>query len=441
MNQTQIPLDPEFGARGVVSLPFPGVLGSVPVAIRELKDEKLIVVLSTTESQNSPSKVVRLNEDGSLDSTFGDGGVAPIKTPSEVFLFPRFLHLAGDGKFLIVGTAYSNEQVELAVVRQFENGDMDPSFGTAGLKLINVASLIGAKANVQVMTGRHNDKKSDGYVGLEGGVNYAVQADGKILLCCTVSYVFDEDQQGMVIRLNPDGSLDVSFNGIGFVLIDLPNIKRRWNYALAVVAHENGSIVVCGNFVRHDSDEAPEAYFVCYDPNGHINPQFGNNNSGLVVITRPGYRLNLASMALMPGTNGLSSIIALGSASDDGMIVMLTPTGSFNLVFNKGQPLYTRLLKDGEKWLRRGIQRDSRGIPVALILSGRGSGDWVGEHTSLLTAKYAFGGTLKEFTEFNDPSGMDYFRDCIVLANNKIVVSGFVSGSFSMSGNVLRYLG
>ncbi|MGY2443196.1 hypothetical protein [Pseudomonas sp. SDO52101_S400] len=440
MNQTQIPLDPGFGAGGVVSLPFPDVLGSTPVAIRELKDEKLIVILGTTESQNSPSKVVRLNADGSRDSTFGEGGIAPIVTPPEVFFSPRFLHLAGDGKFLIVGTAICDEQVELAVVRQFENGDMDHSFGTAGLKRINVASLIGAKANVQVMTGHHDDKKSDDIAGLEGGVNYAVQADGKILLCCTVFYGFD-DLQGMVIRLNPDGSLDVSFNGIGFVLIDLPNIKRRWNYALAVIAHENGSVVVCGDFVRHDSNEKPEAYLVCYDPNGHINPQFGNNNSGLVVITRPGYWLSLASMALMPGTNGLSAIIALGSASDDGMIVMLTPTGSFNLVFNNGEPLYTRLLKSGEKWLRRGIQRDSGGIPVALIVSGRGSGDRVGEHTSLVTARYKFDGTMSVFTEFNDERGIDNFRDCIVLANNKIVVGSYVSGPFPMRGNVLRYLG
>ncbi|WP_236192307.1 hypothetical protein [Pseudomonas glycinae] len=440
MNQAQIPLDPEFGVGGVVSLPLPGISGSIPVAMRELNDEKLIVILRTTESQNSPSKVVRLNVDGSVDSTFGNGGSAPIVTPPQVFLSPSLLHLARDGKFLIVGTARCNNQVELAVVRQFENGDMDHSFGTAGLKCINVASLIGAKANVQVMTGRHDDKKIDDIAGLEGGVDYAVQADGNILLCCTVFYGFD-DLQGMVIRLNPDGSPDVSFNGRGFVLIDLPNIQRRWNYALAVIAQENGNVVVCGDFVRHDSDEQPEAYLVCYDQNGHINPQFGKNNSGLVLITRPGYWLSLTSMALMPGANGLSGIIALGSASDDGMIVMLTPTGSFNLVFNNGQPLYTRLLKNGEKWFRRGIQRDSRGIPVAIIVSGRGSGDFVDERTSLVTARYQFDGTLNGFTEFNDGRGIDIFGDCIVLAKNKIVVSGYVIGPSPMPGNVLRYLG
>ncbi len=447
MSQIQNPLDPEFGKGGVVTLPFPDIVGSSPTALLEMQDEKLIVILGTTESQNSPSKMVRLNTDGSLDQTFGDKGVVELSTPG-VWFSPRFLHLGDDDKFLTFGTAISgSEQVELAIVRQLKNGDMDKSFGTDGLKLIDVVSLIGASASAQLMIRRHNDKRADSFAELGGGFNYFVQEDGRILLCCTVLFGFD-DLAGLVFRLNSDGSPDLSFHGLGFVQIELPGIERLWNYALAVVAQGDGSVVVSGDFVRHDSNEAPEAYIICYHQNGQINPQFGNNNNGLVVITRTGYWLSLASMRLMPSVNSDKGIIAIGSAGDDGMVVVLTSKGAFNLVFNNGKTLYTRLLEQGEKWLRAGIQTDSGGNSTKIILAGRGSGDFVDEKTSILTARFQFSGVLDTtfgengFNEFINPQGINRFLDGAVLGNNNIVASGSVRvATPPVQGYVLRYLG
>ncbi|WP_454836469.1 hypothetical protein [Pseudomonas lini] len=448
-------LDPAFGAEGIVALPFKDVVGSIPSAVLALPQNKLLIALSTTQPQESPSKVARLKEDGSLDGSFGQDGIVAIPFADDTWFSPRHLRPTANGGWLVIGSAkHPLRSEELAVVRQLEDGRLDATFGDNGKVLINLDELLGSKAGAttRLMTRRHDiDEKAVEGSESGGGVSVTEQADGKILLVGTVLYDFD-DLQGIVMRLNQDGTLDNSFNGAGFVRVELPGFERRWNYASAVAVQEDGKVVVSGDFSHQDSSRTPSAYIIRYDQSGRVDTQFGDDRNGVVNIIQDGRALDLGSLRLLPGTNGISGIIALGvtEAGGDrrGLIVVLNPSGSFNRVFNGGKPLVSNLTDQGEMWQRSGLQKNQQGNVVAIIVSGQGGSGFLNEQSSLVTARYLLDGSLDKtfgsdgFVEFNDARAIDIFRDCVVLADNKIIVSGYVAfGPLPLPGNVLRYLG
>ncbi|MEY4863984.1 MAG: hypothetical protein RLZ51_2079, partial [Pseudomonadota bacterium] len=133
--------------------------------------------------------IVRLNADGSLDSNFGGDGKTIISTGGSSNYFGHKVLLQSDGSILIVGSStddYTSYFVSL--VRLKADGSLDPTFGNDGLVTISDAST---------------------YVRTSYGA--ALQPDGKILIA---GHTYG--QSGLdfsLIRLNPDGSLDTTFNG------------------------------------------------------------------------------------------------------------------------------------------------------------------------------------------------------------------------------------
>lgn len=63
-------LDPTFAQDGVLTLPIPGIAGDEAAAVLALPDAKLLVAIPLTGA-NAPVAIARLNDDGSLDETFG----------------------------------------------------------------------------------------------------------------------------------------------------------------------------------------------------------------------------------------------------------------------------------------------------------------------------------------------------------------------------------
>ena len=139
-------------------------------------------------------------------------------------------------------------------------------------------------------------------------------------------------------------------------------------------------------------------------------------------------------------------VVAVGTADHDGdregLIVSLNPSGSFNLVFNNGKPLFSSFTEHGVSWRRCVLQTDGK-----LVFSGQGGGALVNENSSVVTARYKSDGSQdvkfagKGWAVFNSESGIDMFRGCAVMADNRVVVSGYVSfAPPPLQGYVLRYL-
>src|SRR4051794_23805760 len=74
---------------------------------------------------------------GDLDLTFGTSGLAQIQTVSNV---PAALVLQTDGKTVVGGThVVPGHAPEAFLERYLTDGRLDPSFGTAGLALIDAS--------------------------------------------------------------------------------------------------------------------------------------------------------------------------------------------------------------------------------------------------------------------------------------------------------------
>ena len=108
-----------------------------------------------------------------------------------------------------------------------------------------------------ILTHRHDDKNGEKSSRGAGDVGVAAvgQQDGRIVLVSTVFFEFDH-LKGIALRLNVDGSLDTSFNQKGFVLVELPGITHRWNYAAGVAVQQDGKVLVCGDFSREACDDS-----------------------------------------------------------------------------------------------------------------------------------------------------------------------------------------
>ena len=441
-------LDPAFASGGKLELPFEGVVGRFPESVASLPDKKMLLLFSASSSEKSVPKVARLLENGTLDSTFGKQGIAEIPSRAGAVFSARHLRLLDIGGWLVTGTVeHSNGSVDLAVVRQLADGRMDTSFGPEkdGMVTVNVYDLIESRSppDANFLTRRHDDKnveKSSAEAGGFGMLGVGL-LDGKIVLSSTVFFAFDY-LRGFVLRLNADGSLDKTFNEKGFVLVELPDIAHRWNYASGLAVQPDGKVLVCGDFSRATSDESPDAYVIRYDQHGKVDASYGDNKNGLVTITDSSQWLDLDSMVLKPD----GGLLATGAASlelrRDGLIVALNSSGSFNLVFNNGKPLFSRFTEHGVAWERCVLQTDGK-----LVVSGQGGAAFLDEKSSVVTARYNLNGSLdkafvgKGWAVFNHENGDDIFRGCTVTDDRRIVVCAYTAfGTPPYPGYVLRYL-
>ena len=187
---------------------------TVGVDAQPLADGKILLLSASQRIfQNNfvfDTTVVRLNADGTLDSTF--------KAATNVFpLGKRAERLAVDrqGRFFVLGSFENyNGQARTRIARFLADGTLDPSF-------------VQATINGEVM-------------------ELAEQLNGKLVIVGAFTQV-DGQPRSLVARLNADGSHDPSFNpGAGLTTTGGQNVA----YDVALLP--TGEILVAGTFNRAD---------------------------------------------------------------------------------------------------------------------------------------------------------------------------------------------
>jgi uncharacterized delta-60 repeat protein len=189
-------LDTTFNVPGDGKLLLPiGAASDFGNAVALQSDGKLLVVGGCSVSAQSDFCAARLNLDGTLDGSF----VGPNNTATGSFTFP--IGIAGDsatavavqpdGKIVIAGSCLNSNKFEHCVARLTTTGAYDANFkGPSG--------TANGRFQFPVTLGTGNDPVSA----------VAITVDGKILLMggCTSDFC--------ITRLNVDGSFDSSFDGI-----------------------------------------------------------------------------------------------------------------------------------------------------------------------------------------------------------------------------------
>lgn len=125
-------LDSSFGTGGkVITSINSGADKAYAVALQT--DGKIIVAgMTTNASTGKDFACLRYNSDGTLDSTFGTSGIVTndVQTGSDDVVYS--IAIQADGKIILAGYSDDGSNKNAALIRLNTNGTLDTSFGTSG---------------------------------------------------------------------------------------------------------------------------------------------------------------------------------------------------------------------------------------------------------------------------------------------------------------------
>jgi uncharacterized delta-60 repeat protein len=125
-------LDTSFGTGGKVTTIVPGTANSVADAVAIQNDGKIVIVGRATQTQGGPIILVaRYTSAGVLDTSFSGDGINTYAVGSISWAWD--LAIDSNGKIVAAGTAISGPTNVVVVVRVNTNGTPDTSFGSGGV--------------------------------------------------------------------------------------------------------------------------------------------------------------------------------------------------------------------------------------------------------------------------------------------------------------------
>ncbi|HSQ16830.1 MAG TPA: delta-60 repeat domain-containing protein [Anaerolineales bacterium] len=335
---------------------------------------------------------------GALDPTFsGDGRVMTNIGYSDEWGYGVVVQ--PDGKTVIAGYTFTGNSNDIAVARYNPDGGLDTTFGDGG----SVATDINFK---------------DDY-----GRAVALQTDGKILVAGTA---WEVDTNFTLVRYNPDGSLDSSFDGDGKLMTNFLGKDE----AYAMLVQPDGKILVAGSKTTTYADIA----LARYNADGSLDTAFSGDGmltTDFASSTDVGYAIAL---------QGDLKIIVAGYATTPGgkdfFLVRYNADGSLDTTFG-GDGLLTTDFAGGNDQV------------YALALPGDGkilaAGHATGATQDFALARYNADGSLDMTFDGDgllttDFGGLgDYGRAVGLGAGGKIVVAGYVDHPSNDTFALARY--
>ncbi len=360
--QSNSTLDLSFGDNGIVRTDF-GRLYEYGTGMLIQEDQKIVVVGRSCEEKYTvcDAVAVRYNTDGSLDATFGEAGIVMLDFGNDENVY--HVGLQSDGKIILCGFSEDkNEHNDLLLIRLNTDGSIDSTFANNGVminenhfftyegkmvmqpddKIVTLGYYF-ESSSAQFMVNRYTaDGFPDSTFGNAGvsypyqsvnGVNYphdiVMQEDGKILFCGEHGYYIYKN--ACILRLLPDGSLDTTFSDDynGVAEYNLGN-GYCYNYALAV--QSDGKILTAG-IASYDAPLGRQLFVIRTDEFGAYDNTF--NQSGLLKFNYDGLGLNLT---LIDITSDNKIIVAgiidyKGQRGVDCILARITEDGQLDKTF------------------------------------------------------------------------------------------------------------
>jgi len=232
-------LDPSFSGGKVTTSISGNADHAIDLAIQP--DGKIVAVGFTKPTAGTFAfALVRYNPDGTLDTTFDTDGIVSTSI-NGVDDQARDVVLQTDGKIVVVGWTRIGANLDTAVVRYNSNGSLDTSFDLDGIVVTSVSA------------------------GNDSGHDVVIQPDGKIVVAGDATNATDDFA---ILRYNPNGSLDTAFDVDGIVTTD---IGGNVNSCRGIALQSDGKIVAGGN---SNNGANFDFAVVRYNPNGSLDVSF-----------------------------------------------------------------------------------------------------------------------------------------------------------------------
>ncbi len=269
------------------------------------------------------NRIVRLNVDGTVDSSFGTG--------TGFNNTVRSIALQNDGKIIVGGdfTSYNGVTAN-RIIRLNADGSIDTVFGIGFnsivrciLVLSDTTIIIGGEftsfngtiSNRGISINQDGSIGGNFTVGFNGGVYSVAIQSGKFIVGGSFTS-FDGNAVNRIVRLNVDGTFDSTFIiGSGFD-----------NTVRSVAVQSDGKVIIAGAFITYNASVANR--IVRLDTNGA---------NDLTFVTGTGFDNTLSKIDIQ--TDG--KIIAGGfyssyNGTTENNIVRLTTTGGIDPTFITG---------------------------------------------------------------------------------------------------------
>jgi uncharacterized delta-60 repeat protein len=367
-------------------------------------DGKLVVAGYSTSGGSANFAVVRYNVDGSLDTTFNAAGKLVTDIGSASSDEGKSITLQVDGKLVVAGYSTSGGSENFALVRYNVDGSLDTTFNGTG-KLV---TDIGSNAS-------------------DIGNSVAVQADGKLVVAGISSGSGSHDLA--VVRYNPDGGLDTTFNGTGKLVTDIGGMTA--DQCKSVTVQADGKLVVAG---ISNSGGLENFAVVRYNPDGSLDTSFNGTGKLVTDIGSSTYDYG-RSMAMQADGKLVVAGYSTSGGSDNFALVRYNVDGSLDTTFNGTGKLVTDI---GSSTSDNGnsvtVQADGK-LVVAGVTSGSGSYEFaLVRYNADGSLDTTFNGTGKIVTDIGS-STYDEAYSVTVQTDGKLVVAGYSSSNFA----IVRY--
>ena len=303
-------LDNTFGSGGRVRTDFPG-LAAVPSSVIIQPDGKIVVAGGAfpTFTFRGNFEVVRYNPNGSLDRSFGNGGIVTTTFPQGSYAFD--VALQSDGKIIAAGTVFVDfipgepSNTDFALARYNPDGTPDATFGSGGQVSTDFVGMEDDAFSVLIQpdgkivaVGSANDPAtyynfaavrylSNGVVDTTFGVagkvttdfgvggfdraqSAALQPDGRIVAAGFAISQNGGVQNFAVARYTSSGVLDTTFSRDGITQIDFGSCCQS---AYEVLLQSDGKIITVGYANTESSDS--DFLLARLNPRGSLDATFG----------------------------------------------------------------------------------------------------------------------------------------------------------------------
>jgi len=307
----------------------------------QLPDGKIMVVgeFSNVGGNTNMNKIAKLNSNGTPATDFISSVSAPSLNSASFKLY--CLALQSDGKVLIGGnfTNYSGF-VRNKIVRIYQDGTIDSSFdpGSGFTGILSRVKDIKIQQDGKILVAgdftSFNGNNLSGIIRLnqDGSLDSSftpqtgiyqfqinsidIQSDGKIIAGGPFAYIGSVNVR--IVRFNNDGTIDSTFN---------PNANGSATNINRVLVQTDGKVLIAGQFSSLNGNQNIKN-IARVDSNGIIDPDFivGSNPGGMI----HDIHLDANGKIVVVGT------FATWNNSPSNRIVRLNSNGTFDSEFNSG---------------------------------------------------------------------------------------------------------
>ncbi|MFN5386379.1 MAG: hypothetical protein ACK5CO_06095, partial [Bacteroidota bacterium] len=314
------------------------------VSSKAQSDDKIILggysYNTTGVSDSAQVSIIRISNNGSIDTSFGENGLFKLNRSPELF-GAMCVALQSDGKIIAAGKYSNNSPTRLFATRITNEGKLDSTFANNGV-FINPFSELNSS---DVVT------------------SCVIQDDQKILIGFNTTQTSSNNFVFGLLRLNPNGFLDNGFGVDGIVKTDVP--IYNYEYSTSVKVQNDGKIIIGGDFSYTNGITAQ--HIARLNTDGSLDTLFGNTGIDTLNISTGQDVIN--DMVLLED----GKIFLVGRSGSNACIIRLHSNGQIDSTFNhdgilnfgnSNGNIFTRAeLLSPTKLLAGGILKDSNNLP------------------------------------------------------------------------------